>query len=486
MSFSSVETVRLHADDTVVVACAEIAAGAELGAESVTARECIPAGHKIAVAAMESGAPVRKYNQIIGFATKAIAPGDHVHTHNVAVRQFERDYAIGTELRPTETASDSATFDGIVPATVSRYVADAFRGDGLTEYPNVDGIVAITHGTGCGMGGGTGYDILRRTLAGYARHPNFGAIIAIGLGCEVMQLQSLMREENLAEGPKLHLVTIQDSGGTRKAIEAGVAFVKDLLPTVNDMKREAVPASEIILGLECGGSDAYSGLTANPGLGAAADMLVSQGGTAILGETSEIYGAEHLLTRRAASQEVGEKLIERIRWWEDYTARHGQEIDNNPSPGNKAGGLTTILEKSLGAVAKGGTTNLVEVVDYAQRPTNRGFVFMDTPGFDPVSVTGMVAGGANVVCFTTGRGSAFGCKPVPCLKLASNTAMYARMEEDMDLNCGVLLDGEVSMDDLGKQIFDLVLRTASGAPAKSEDLGYGDNEFLPWLIGATL
>jgi len=259
-----------------------------------------------------------------------------------------------------------------------------------------------------------------------------------------------------------------------------------MLPEANKANRRPVPVSRLIVGLECGGSDAYSGITANPALGAAADLLVKQGGTVVLGETPEIYGAEHLLTRRAADADVARRLLERIRWWEDYTSRHGGQMDNNPSPGNKAGGLTTIFEKSLGAAAKGGTTRLNEVYEYAEPVTAKGLVFMDTPGYDPASVTGMVAGGANIVCFTTGRGSVFGCKPVPSVKLATTTALYRRMEDDMDINCGKALDGRATIDELGERIFQFIIRTASGRRTKSEELGLGGDEFVPWHIGAVM
>jgi len=259
-----------------------------------------------------------------------------------------------------------------------------------------------------------------------------------------------------------------------------------MLPEANRVKREPVSAEHLTLALQCGGSDAYSGITANPSLGAAVDLLVRHRGTAILSETPEIYGAEHLLTRRAVSREVGEKLIERIRWWEAYTERNGGEMNNNPSPGNKAGGLTTILEKSLGAAAKGGTTKLCGVYRYAEPVTEKGFVFMDSPGYDPCSITGQVASGANIVCFTTGRGSVYGCKPAPSLKLATNTAMYERMDEDMDINCGSVVDAGVTIESVGERIFARLLEVASGSQTKSEQFGFGDDEFVPWQIGAVM
>jgi arabinonate dehydratase len=499
--------LRLNAADDVVIACRELEPGTNLLKEGVVVKERIPAGHKVATRPRAPGEPVHRYSQVIGFATRAIEPGAHVHVHNLEVRDFARDYAFGEAYRPTQIEKAPATFRGIVrpdgrvatrnyigilstvncSATVSKYVAEAFRGEALGEFPNVDGVVALTHTSGCGMDtGGEGMEILRRTLAGYARHANFAGVLVIGLGCEANQMDALFLTQGLGRGPLLRSLTIQGEGGTAKAVAAGIAAVKEMLPGANAVRREAVPASYLLVGLQCGGSDGYSGITANPALGAAVDLLVRNGGTAILSETPEIYGAEHLLTRRAASREVGERIVERIRWWEEYTARNHGEMNNNPSPGNKAGGLTTILEKSLGAVAKGGTTGLMAVYEYAEPVAAKGFVFMDTPGYDPVSATGQVAGGANLICFTTGRGSVYGCKPAPSLKIATNTPMYERMADDMDVNCGAILDGSLTVQEAGEKIFRLMLATASGAPSRSEALGFGADEFVPWQLGAVM
>ena len=499
--------LRLNPADDVVIACRDLEPGTNLIQEGVLVAERIPAGHKVATRAVAQGQPVRRYSQIIGFATRAIAPGQHVHVHNLEVRDFARDYAFGEAYEPTRFIQPPATFMGIVradgrvatrnyigilstvncSATVAKYVADAFKGEALSAFPNVDGVVALTHSSGCGMDtNGQGIDVLRRTLAGYARHANFAGVLVIGLGCEANQMDALFFTQGLSEGPLLRSMTIQGEGGTPKTVQNGIALIKEMLPHANEAAREAVPASHITVGLQCGGSDGYSGITANPALGAAADLLVRHGGTAILSETPEIYGAEHLLTRRASSRAVGEKIVERIRWWEDYTARNNGEMNNNPSPGNKAGGLTTILEKSLGAVAKGGTTGLMGVYEYAEPVTAKGFVFMDTPGYDPVSATGQVAGGANMICFTTGRGSVYGCKPAPSLKLATNTPLYERMESDMDINCGAILDGSMSVQEAGQKIFELILATASGQPSKSEEHGFGADEFVPWQLGAVM
>jgi altronate hydrolase len=503
--------LRLNPADDVVIASLELPAGTALPNENVTCTDRIPAGHKVATRAIAQGAPVRRYNQIIGFATRAIAPGQHVHVHNLEVQSFERDYAFCSDVKPVAMVPNPATFQGIVrreginagkvatrnyigviatvncSATVCRAIADHFRGDALRDFPNVDGVVALTHTSGCGMdSAGEGIDVLRRTIAGYVRHANFAGVLLVGLGCESNQMGALMFTQGLAETPLLQTMTIQETGGTRRCVEEGIAKVQGMLPVANAVRREPVPASHITIGLQCGGSDGYSGITANPALGAAVDILVRNGGTAILSETPEIYGAEHLLTRRAVSREVGEKIVKRIAWWEDYTARNHGEMNNNPSPGNKAGGLTTILEKSLGAVAKGGTTNLVDVYEYAEPVTAKGFVYMDTPGYDPVSATGQVAGGANLICFTTGRGSAYGCKPSPSLKLATNTPLYLKQTDDIDINCGEILDGRASVQEVGERIFELVLKTASGQRSKSEEWGYGQDEFAPWILGATM
>ena len=504
-------TIRLHAADDVVIARQQLVGGTKLLDEDVTVSGLVPPGHKVATRAIATGEPVRRYNQIIGFASRPIAPGEHVHLHNLAMGEFARDYAIGVDAKPTDYIHPAATFQGIVrrdgpnagkvatrnyigilstvncSATVARGIAGHFTPERLAAFPNVDGVVALTHGSGCGMDThGEGMQILRRTLGGYAKHANFAGVLIVGLGCEANQISALLGAEALTEGPLLRTFSIQDTGGTAKTIAHGIGIIDEMLAHANDVTRETVPASHITVGLQCGGSDGYSGITANPALGAAVDLLVRHGGTGILSETPEIYGAEHLLTRRAVSREVGEKLVERIRWWEDYTTRERGEMNNNPSPGNKAGGLTTILEKSLGAVAKGGTTNLVDVYEYAQPVTAKGFVYMDTPGYDPVSATGQVAGGANMIVFTTGRGSAYGCAPAPSLKLSTNTALWVRQEEDIDLNCGAIVDGGATVAALGEQLFRLMLDTASGTKSKSELHGYGQSEFVPWYVGAVM
>lgn len=463
----------------------------------------------MATVPIPEGAPVLKFGQIIGSARTAIAPGEWVHEHNAGMLDFERDYRFAEGAKPTDYVPEAgrATFKGFrrangkvgtrnyigimtsvnCSASVARFMAEEINRSGiLDDFPNVDGVIPLVHGGGCALDiKGEGYEVLKRTQWGYATNPNMGAVVMVGLGCEGFQIARWKEAYGIEESETFRSMTIQETGGTKKTVMAGVAAIREMLPIVDRARRETVPASELVLALQCGGSDGYSGITANPALGAAADLLVRHGGTAILSETPEIYGAEHLLTRRAVSREVGEKLVARIRWWEDYTARNRMEMNNNPSPGNKAGGLTTILEKSLGAAAKGGTTNLVEVYEYAEPVTAKGFVFMDTPGYDPVGATGQVAGGANVLCFTTGRGSAYGCKPTPSIKLATNPVVYEQMIDDMDINCGDILDG-VSIEEKGREIFETVLAVASGERTKSELLGYGDAEFVPWTIGATM
>ncbi|WP_310460792.1 altronate dehydratase family protein [Sphaerotilus sp.] len=503
--------IRIHPGDNVVIARTQLLGGTVLADEGVTVSGLVPPGHKIATRAIAAGEPVRRYGQVIGTATQPVAPGQHVHTHNLAFSDFAREHADGVDAVPTAFEALPATFDGIVradgrvatrnyigvltsvncSATVARAIADQFRRDirpeALADFPNVDGIVALTHGMGCATASdGEELRVLRRTLGGYARHPNFAAVLVVGLGCETNQIQGLIAQEGLQEGARLVTFSIQDSGGTAQTVARGVALIRQMLPEANRATRQPVPASHLVVGLQCGGSDGYSGLSANPALGAAVDRLVRHGGTAILSETPEIYGGEHLLTRRAVSVEVADKLRARIAWWEEYTTRHAMRMDNNPSAGNKAGGLTTILEKSLGAIAKSGTTNLVDVVEFAQPVTAHGLVFMDTPGYDPVSATGQVAGGANLICFTTGRGSAYGCAPSPSLKFSTNTALWNRQAEDIDLNCGTVIDGAESVDEAGERIFLLMLDAASGRATKSEQHGYGQNEFVPWQLGAVM
>jgi altronate hydrolase len=506
-------SIRLSPADNVVIARRGLAPGTRIPEENVTVSSAVPEGHKVASHAIRCNEPIVRYGQIIGVATADIAPGEHVHTHNCGMRDVARDYEFSTALRPTEYVNPPAAFQGIVrpdgrvatrnyigilssvncSATVSKYIAEAFRRHPLTgagelaDFPNIDGVVALTHRTGCGLASeGAGMDVLRRTMGGFARHPNFAAVFMVGLGCEANQVSRIVETQGLPMARTFQTFTIQEMGGATKTVERGIAQIRELLADANRVERQPVPASHLVVALQCGGSDGYSGITANPALGVASDLVVRHGGTVVLSETPETYGAEHLLTRRAVNREVGEKLLALFDWWKEYTERNGGEMDNNPSPGNKAGGITTILEKSLGAAAKAGSTNLVDVIRYAEPIVRKGFVFMDTPGYDPVSATGQVAGGANVLCFTTGRGSVYGCVPAPSLKLATNTALFKRMPDDMDLNCGGIADGSETVAACGQRIFDMVLRVASGERTRSEAQGFGESEFAPWQIGAVM
>jgi altronate hydrolase len=502
--------IRLHPNDNVVVARIDVPIGMAFDTEAgerITSKAQVTAGYKIATKKIPKGQPILKYNVTVGFAHVDIEPGTMVHSHNTEFKEFDRDYAYSSEYQPVQLLPEHkrATFQGYVratgkvgtrnfigilstvncSATVVNKIAEWFTPERLAAYPNVDGVVAFSHSIGCGMEmSGEPMQLLRRTMAGYIRHPNLAAAMVIGLGCERNQLKGLLEQEELAASPHLHTFIMQESGGTRQTIAAGIEAVKALLPEANNVKRQTVSASHLSVGLQCGGSDGFSSITANPALGAAVDILARHGGTGILSETPEIYGVEHTLTRRAATIDIGKKLIERIRWWKDvYSVGRDVQINGVVSPGNQIGGLANIFEKSLGSSMKGGTGPLMEVYKYAEPVTAKGFVFMDTPGFDPVSATGQIAGGANLIAFTTGRGSMFGSKPAPCIKLATNSPMFNKLQEDMDINCGEILDGTVSVQEMGQQIFELFLRTASGEASKSEKLGLGDYEFVPWQIG---
>lgn len=503
-----VPLIILNTVDDVGVARCPIRAGEDVGYKDVRASQLIGRGHKVAIRAIKTGQEVHKYGQTIGVATQDIVPGDHVHLHNLAMLPSEHEHQFSVDIEecgmlPVEQRRHFMGFDrghggvgtrnyiGIIPSvncstTVSRYIADYFNRDGgLDGFDNIDGVVALMHGSGCALNTKSeGYRLLIRTMQGYARHPNFGGILMIGLGCETNQIAPILEHYRMEEGDRLRTMTIQQHGGTRKTIEAAIAQIKEMLPLVNAAKRTPQPLSHLKVALECGGSDGYSGISANPALGYASDLIVRNGGTSVLAETPEIYGAEHLLTRRAVTPAVAEKLLQRIDWWRDYTARNGDELNNNPSHGNKLGGLTTILEKSLGAVAKGGTMPLKAVYEFAEKVTEPGFVFMDTPGYDPVAVTGQVAGGCNIICFTTGRGSVSGFKPAPCIKIATNSEMFKHMQEDMDINCGGIVTGDETIEESGIRIFEQIIAVASGTKTLSEIYDYGDNEFVPWQVGA--
>jgi altronate hydrolase len=497
--------IVLNKNDNVAVTPFIIPAKTKIEGQSISSIDDIPFGHKICLKAIKIGDPVIKYDQIIGFASKNIVPGEHVHSHNLKFKEFDRTFKV-VEKKSIINEKSELFFNGIMrnngqvatrnyigiistvncSATVTKMISEKIKqSDILKDFPNIDGIVPITHSTGCGMNiESEGMQIFQRTIDGFKNHPNFSHVFVLGLGCECAQVDIF--KDNVKQHDRIHFLTIQDEGGTKKIVDKVLSEIKNLLSVSNNIKREPLSVNNITLALQCGGSDGYSGISANPALGVAADMLVTQGGSSILSETPEIYGAEHLLINRANKKETADKLIAKIKWWQHYTSINNSSMDNNPAPGNKKGGLTTILEKSLGAVAKGGNSVLEDVLSYAEPLKNKGFNFMDSPGYDPVSVTGQVASGANVICFTTGRGSCFGCKPVPSLKLSTNTAMYKKMSEDMDINCGTIIEGKEKIEDVGKKIFELVVNTASGNPSKSELNGYGDEEFNPWQVGVVM
>ncbi|MDB9791948.1 altronate dehydratase family protein [Candidatus Pelagibacter sp.] len=497
--------IVLNKNDNVAVTPFIIPAKTKIEGQNISSIDDIPFGHKICLKTVNKGDPVIKYDQIIGFASKNINPGEHVHSHNLEFKDFDRKFKV-IEKKSIINEKSELFFNGIMrdngqvatrnyigiistvncSATVTKMISEKIKQSNiLKDFPNIDGIVPITHSTGCGMNTESeGMQIFQRTIDGFKNHPNFSHVFVLGLGCECAQVDIF--KDNVKQHDRVHFLTIQDEGGTKKIVDKVLSEIKNLLVVSNNIKREPLSVNNITLALQCGGSDGYSGISANPALGVAADMLVKQGGSSILSETPEIYGAEHLLINRANKQETADKLIAKIKWWQHYTSINNSSMDNNPAPGNKKGGLTTILEKSLGAVAKGGNSVLEDVLSYAEPLKNKGFNFMDSPGYDPVSVTGQVASGANVICFTTGRGSCFGCKPAPSLKLSTNTTMYEKMIEDMDINCGTIIEGKEEIEEVGKKIFELVIATASGSSTKSELNGYGDEEFNPWQVGVVM
>ena len=497
--------IILNKNDNVAVTTFPISPQTKIADQGIVSIDPIPFGHKICLKPINKGEPIIKYDQVIGFASKSIKPGEHVHSHNLEFKEFNRSFSISEKINISSEKSD-LFFEGILrdngevatrnyigiistvncSATVSKAIAEKIKHSNiLKDYSNIDGVVAITHSTGCGMNTvSEGMQVFQRTIDGFKNHPNFSHVFIVGLGCECAQISLFV--DSMKKHNRIHFLTIQEEGGTRKTVDKVFGQIKELLKEANTIKRTPQAVHHLVLALQCGGSDGYSGISANPALGVAADLLVKNGGSSILSETPEIYGAEHLLINRAISKEVADKLIAKIEWWKNYTKINNSSMDNNPAPGNKKGGLTTILEKSLGAVAKGGNAVLTDVLSYAEPLKNKGFNFMDSPGYDPVSATGQVASGANIICFTTGRGSCFGCKPVPSLKIATNTIMFNKMSEDMDMNCGTVIDGEETLEQAGQRIFKLILKTASGHKSKSELNGYGDEEFTPWQIGAVM
>ena len=495
--------IKLNEKDNIGIAPMEIPENTKINFDIVTKNQ-IPFGHKISLQDIKKGSFIYKYGQIIGTASNDIFPGQHVHSHNLIFSEFDRKYEIKSKKEIQQEKNDlffkgykrengkagTRNYIGLIStvncsATVVKKIADKINTHLLNNnFENIDGAVCLKHSSGCGMNtSGHGMQVFNRTIEGFKHHPNFGKVFVVGLGCECAQISLY---QNDLDKDKVEYLNIQDEGGTREIINKVTKKILNNLEYINSIKRTDIPISELTVALQCGGSDSYSGVTANPALGFASDLLIKYGGSTILGETPEIYGAEQLLIERANNKEIVSKLIKQIDWWKDYTSINNSSLDSNPTPGNKKGGLTTILEKSLGAVAKSGTSTMMDVLDYGEQITSKGFNFMDTPGFDPVSVTGQVASGANVVCFTTGRGSCFGFKPSPSIKIATNTNMFNKLEEDMDINAGKIMDGESTIEEIGNQIFNKIISVASGEQSKSEINGYGDDEFNPWVIGATM
>ncbi|MBU6187947.1 MAG: UxaA family hydrolase [Betaproteobacteria bacterium] len=496
--------IVLHPDDNVWVARTDIAGGSIVNGIRVI--DNVPAGHKLAAATIAKGEPIRKYATTIGFAAAPMVPGTYIHTHNLEFREYDRDYAPCSDVRPIVpiATAERRTFKGIVrpdgrvatrnyvavlssvncSATAAKLIERRFEPIVAADYPYVDGVVAFTHSSGCGMGAGSALGMLRRIMAGYARHPNIVSVLFLGLGCERNQIADLLQVEGLPITEDLQFLNIQDNGGTQSTVAAASEIITEMLGRANRARRTDVDIGHIKLGLQCGGSDGYSAISANPALGVASDILVANGGTAILSETPEVYGVEHLLTRRAATPAVADDILKLIEWWKSYSKGESNQMTNNPPPGNQSGGLASIFEKSLGSAMKGGTAPIEAVYEFGKSIEKSGLVFMDSPGFDPISVTGQIAGGANMIAFTTGRGSAFGSKPAPCLKLSTTTSLYNRMADDIDVNCGGVVDGTETLEEVGKRVLEAIIETASGRRSKSELLGYGGNEFAPWILGA--
>ena len=495
--------IKLNEKDNIGVAPMPIPENTEINLGVLT-KDAIPFGHKISLADIKKGSFIYKYGQIIGTASNDILCGQHVHSHNLIFSEFDRKYEIKSKnkfnlennnlffkgYKRENGKAGTRNYIGLIStvncsATVVKKIAENINIHLLkNNFANIDGAVCLKHSSGCGMNtSGHGMQVFNRTIEGFKHHPNFGKVFVIGLGCECAQISLYQNDSNK---DKVEYLNIQDEGGTREIINNVTKKIINDLEDINSITRNNIPVSELTVALQCGGSDSYSGITANPALGFASDLLIKNGGSTILAETPEIYGAEHLLIERAKKKEIVDKLIKQIEWWKHYTLINNGSLDNNPSPGNKKSGLTTILEKSLGAVAKSGTSTMMAVLDYSEKISSKGFNFMDSPGYDPVSVTGQVASGSNVICFTTGRGSCFGFKPSPSIKIASNTNMFNKLEEDMDINAGKIMDGESNIEEVGNQIFHKIIAVASGEQTKSELNGYGDDEFNPWVIGATM
>ena len=494
--------ILLNGNDNVAIARVPLSPGQRItaGKADIASSDSVLPGHKIALGNIRAGEPIRRYGEVIGLARCDIAAGQHIHEHNLVYQELEPTFD-GTAPVSTHTAS-TRSFEGykredgrigtrnyIAVVAASNCAAHTVslierHFEGRTLPPHVDGVVSFPHGDGCAQAIGPDTQQLQRTLEGVLDHPNVAAAVILGLGCEVNQIDHYLGRKSEYASKNLVGLTLQDSGGTRRAVEQATRDIERLLEQTAGLKRTPVPASALVLGLNCGGSDSFSGITANPALGYCSDLIVREGGTVVLAETTEIFGAEHTLLRRAKDEQTARKLLGCIQYYKDYLRQFGGSFNDNPSPGNKKGGLTNIVEKSLGAVAKAGTTTLEDVVGYGERIRSHGFVFMNTPGYDPASLAGLAAGGVNLIAFTTGRGSAIGFPTIPTLKISSNSDTFRRMPDNMDINAGTVADGTATVEEVGKEIFESLLRIASGEKTKAEILGH--HEFVPWKIGPTL
>ena len=496
--------IKLNEKDNIGIAPMNIPKNVDLNI-GIKTKTNVPYGHKISLVKIKTGEFILRYGQKIGVALVDIDAGEHVHSHNLSSTEFKRNYKNNFEkenyiknkrdiffkgYKRSNGSAGTRNYIGLIStvncsATVVKKIADKVNNElRKNNFQNIDGAVSLKHSSGCGMNTtGYGMNVFNRTIEGFKVHPNFAKVYVIGLGCECAQISLYNKDQ---ESRNVEYLNIQDEGGTKEIVKKVSDRIINQLKGINKIQRTNIAISELTVALQCGGSDSYSGVTANPALGFASDMLVDHGGSSILSETTEIYGAEHLLFERSINKKNIEKIKNQIDWWKEHLYKNGSSMDNNPSPGNKKGGLTTILEKSLGGVSKSGTRNMVDVLDYAERLKIKGFNFMNGPGYDPVSVTGQVASGANIICFTTGRGSCFGFKPTPSIKIATNTNMFNKLEEDMDINAGAIMDNEKTLEEVGNEIFDKIISVASGEKSKSEINDYGDDEFNPWIIDPTM
>jgi altronate hydrolase len=471
----------------------------------VTLKSEVPLGHRFATREIPEGDFVLQYGQPIG-TSLGIEKGEWISPENMSnsvpiVRDLPKD--LSTPEPDYIEVSERATFQGfkrpdgrigtrnfvlIVPtsmcasheATNISMMAE-FLHYKREKFPNVDGVVAIPHNKGCGCQDAENIEIMLRTLANYADHPNVGGVILIDLGCEktnLSKVEKFLLNRDYRINKPFAKIGIQEVGGTQKAIETGLEEVQKMLPIVNQAKREEFSASELVLGVKCGGSDGFSGISANPSLGFASDLLVRNGGTVLITEVPEFCGAEHILANRSKDVETGRKVYEMVDWYKDYAGKFGAVLNENPSPGNVKGGLLNITIKSLGAIAKAGTTRVEGVLGYAETVKNKGLNLMQGPGYDQESTPGLVAAGATVVVFTTGRGTTIGNAIAPVIKLSSNNEIFERMNNDIDISAGNVIEGTESIEQVGERLFEHICKVASGEiPAKAEILKHREFQF---------